>query len=252
MPGVGESALRLPPGKAARGRSAIVLRFVAFEDLGVFHAAITAAGYHVRYHDVGSADVEGVDSIEPDLLIILGGPLGAYEDDRYPFLKTHLALLKDRFAADRPTLGVCLGAQLIARALGARVGPAPAKEIGWAPVILTDSGMNSPLRHLAGSPVLHWHGDNLELPDGCTRLASTEICPNQAFARGQTILGLQFHPEVQSDGFERWLIGHASELAQAGIEPADLRQQAGVHGAAAEQRGLQMISEWLAALTPSS
>src|SRR6201999_289627 len=106
-----------------------------------------------------------VDPVESDLLVVLGGPIGAYEEDRYPFLTAELTLIGARLKAGRPTLGICLGAQLMARALGADVRPGAGKEIGWAPLVLSEAGRAGPLRHLGNEPVLHWHGDIFHLPE---------------------------------------------------------------------------------------
>lgn len=229
---------------------ALVFRHLAFEDLGAFAPVIEGAGYEIRYYDIGVDPFGAVDPLSPDLLVVLGGPIGAYEDDAYPFLTDEIALLSARLAADRPTLGICLGAQLMARALGSSVYPGPAKEIGFAPVMLSEAGRQSCLAELDGHPVLHWHGDTFDLPAGSALLASTAICRNQAYARGPNVLGLQFHPEVGAAGFERWLIGHALELATAGIDVAALRQQHHRLADALEARARACIEIWLAGLTP--
>src|SRR4029079_8371400 len=153
-------------------------------------------GYDIQYIQAGVDRIDTAQLVEPSLLVILGGPIGVYETDAYPFLSDEISAIKARLAADRPMLGVCLGAQLIAAALGARVAPGPAKEICGAPVTLTTSGATSVLAPLAEAPVLHWHGDNCELPEGCTRLAFTDRCPVQAFYRAPHQLGLQFHLET--------------------------------------------------------
>ena len=101
----------------------------------------------------------------------------------------------------------------MARALGSRVYPGPAKEIGWAPIALTAAGKQSVARHFEGTPVLHWHGDTFDLPTGTELLASTTICQNQAFRYGHHGIAFQFHPEGSARHFERWLIGHAAEIA---------------------------------------
>jgi len=131
-----------------------------------------------------------------DLVVVLGGPIGAYEQEDYPFIADEIAILRARVAANRPTLAICLGAQILAQALGARVY-AGTKEIGWAPLKLTEAGQRSVLRDIGrdATPVLHWHGDTFDLPDGADRLASTPECANQAFSLGAT-LAVQFHPEV--------------------------------------------------------
>ena len=229
-------------------KKAIAIRHVGFEDLGSFVPPLRDAGYEIAYLDAGMDDIAHGAGSDPDLLIILGGPIGAYEKVDYPFLKTELDILERRLAADRPTLGICLGAQLMARALGSRVYPGPAKEIGWAPLQLTDAGRAGPLRHLGDHPVLHWHGDTFDLPTGCDRLASTTLCQNQAFARGTSLLGLQFHPELLGVFIERWLIGHAAELAGAGISRTSIRRDTTTFAFGLEERSVSLLRDWLATI----
>ncbi len=232
-------------------RTALAIRHVHFEDLGSFVAPITAAGYQVRYLDAGIDELRPRDIAAADLLVVLGGPVGAYEGDLYPILEEELGVLRCRLAAGAPTLGICLGAQLMARALGAHVAPSSAKEIGWAPVNLTEAGRIGPLRHLDGVQMLHWHGDVFDLPPAAECLASTTLCPNQAFALGRTALGFQFHPEADGHGFERWLIGHAVELASvSGLSVTALRADAQRVGPAAGAAGQRCIAEWLDGLLP--
>ena len=121
-------------------RTVIAIRHVHFEDLGAFDDVLRRHGYAVRYCDACIDDIGGVDPLAPDLTVVLGGPIGAYQELTYPFLGQELALLERRLTAARPTLGICLGAQLMARALGARVYPAPEKELGWGAVQLTEAG----------------------------------------------------------------------------------------------------------------
>ena len=230
-------------------KTAIAIRHVYFEDLGAFDDVLRHCGYAVRYCDLGIDDIGGVDPLATDLIVVLGGPIGVSDEPAYPFLRDELRLLERRLAAARPTLGICLGAQLMARALGARVYPAPEKEIGWGEVQLAAAGRNGPLRHFVGAPVLHWHGDTFDLPEGTELLASTKICPNQAFSFGRHVLACQFHPEISGRGFERWLIGHAVEIAAApATSPAALRRDTEHFAPQAARRGEACLSEWLAAL----
>src|SRR3984957_14489743 len=189
-------------------KTLLALRHIAFEDLGGFEAPLRDAGYAIRYCDMGLESPGG----DFDLLAVLGGPIGAYEDDLYPFLNDELALISSALKAEKPVLGICLGAQLMARALGAKVYPGPAKELGWKKLSLSSDGEKL-LAPLEGLPVLHWHGDTFDLPAGAINLAATDICKQQAFAVGRKALAFQFHPEAQQTGFERWLIGHAGEIA---------------------------------------
>lgn len=227
-------------------RTATAVRHVAFEDLGLLAPVLRAHGYTVRTVDAGIDDVT-----EPittsDLVVVLGGPIGANDADRFPFLADELAALRTRVDADRPTLGICLGAQLLARALDADVAPSGQTEIGYAPLTLTAAGERSPLRHLADTPVLHWHGDRFAIPEGADRLASSARCDNQAFAVGRNLLGLQFHLEVPPEGVERWLIGYTDSLAAAGIEPDELRCDAATAGPGLTCAAHAVTAEWLAA-----
>jgi len=230
-------------------RTAVAIRHVPFETLGTFEPELERAGYALTYADVAHGDLTKLDALAPDLLVVLGGPIGAYETDTYPFLSAELALIETRLRAGLPTLGICLGAQLIAAALDARVAPTGTKEIGFAPLALTAEGAASSLRHLADVPVLHWHGDGFALPIGAVLLATTQVS-NQAFAIGPNVLGLQFHPEADTThDLEAWLIGHACELAGAGIDPRIIRADARRHGAALARAGRTMFAEWLAGLT---
>jgi GMP synthase (glutamine-hydrolysing) len=219
-------------------KTCLALRHLAFEDLGAFAAPLAEAGYSISYRDAG-VEPSG-DLAAADLVVVLGGPIGVYQTDLYPFLAGEIAALRARLAAGRRTVGHCLGAQLLAAALGARVYPGSGAEIGWAPV--TASG---PLRGLSGVPLLHWHGDTYDLPDGAVHLAATDRYAQQAFAVGDHVLACQFHPEVGADGFERWLIGHAAELAHAGIDPRVLRRDAQAFGPAAAAAGRACLEAWL-------
>jgi GMP synthase (glutamine-hydrolysing) len=206
-------------------------------------------GFHIRYCDAGIADLSAIDPLSPDIVVVLGAPIGAYEDALYPFLTDELRILERRLKAGRPLLGICLGAQLMARALGARVYPGAAKEIGWSPLTMTPDGRNSPLKHFQDAPVLHWHGDTFDLPQGAVWLASTPVTRCQAFSFGATALAVQFHPEADGAGFERWLIGHALEIALNKNPTVDaLRRDTATWAPQAAIRGRRMLEDWLVAL----
>jgi len=143
-------------------------------------------------------------------------------------------------------MGICLGAQLLARALGSQVFPGPGKEIGWAPISLTEAGMQCCTRHLDNTRVLHWHGDTFDLPKNAALLASTEICANQAFSVGDRIIAFQFHPEAIVAKKEEWFIGHACEIAGTrGISVDELRKDSIVHGGTLMKRAEKVFVDWL-------
>lgn len=229
-------------------KQALVIRHLMFEDLGTLATALQAKGYETTYLEAGFDDLSAINALESELVIILGGPIGAYDDQDYPFIKDELSLLKQRLDRDLPTLGICLGAQLMARALGAKVYPGNEKEIGWFPITLSDAGNTSALKPLVegGDMVLHWHGDTFDIPEGATHLAASEKYVNQAFSWGKCGLALQFHPEVTQKGLGRWFIGHACEIGQAsGVTVSKLRENTEKYGDSLEVKGEKMWQQWL-------
>ena len=224
---------------------AVALRHVAFEDLGTFEDVLRERGFEVSYLEPGEADPSH--ALDADLAVILGAPVSANDTADYPWLDDEIAFAKARLDADKPTLGICLGAQIMARALGAAVEPAPEQEIGFSLIFLTEAGLKTPLKHFAGDAfVLHWHGENCDLPDGAEWLAFTELCPYQAFRVGQNGLALQFHPEVRAGTIEAWLIGHAHEIDHAvSARPRQLRADADRWGAALEPLAKAFFNDWL-------
>ncbi len=237
------------PGMGSHQR-VLVIQHLAFEDLGLLGPILQDRGFNVEARQAGVDRLDDQGAKSADLLVVLGGPIGVYEEHRYPFLKQELSLIERRLAQDLPTLGICLGAQLMARALGAEVKPGPKKEIGFLPLELctpktNKSSVLAPIETSQDRAVLHWHGDVAGLPEGAECLARTAPCPNQAFTQGKKQLALQFHLEVDFGHFERWLIGHAVEIGQAGLDPAKLRADACRHRETLEMAGRACFNHWL-------
>lgn len=228
-------------------RSVLALRHVPFEDLGSFETLLRNADFSITYVEAPTADLGEIDACAPDLLVVLGGPIGAYEEREYPFLRLELQLLERRLASARATLGICLGSQLLARVLGARVYPGRQKELAWGPLSLTPAGRAGSMAHLAGehTPVLHWHGDTFDLPSGATLLASTPTYEHQAFCWKDRVLGLQFHPEVTARGLEAWYVGHARELAAEGIDIERLRIESEQYAPVLQAYAEVFLHRWL-------
>ena len=234
--------------------TAAVIRHVAFEDLGVLAPVLAARGISVRYFEAGVDDLGAIERDAPDLLVVLGGPIGVYDEPLYPFLGEEIALIERRLRAGAPTLGICLGApahrpgrrraRLSGHAEGDRVLAAHTeRRIGEASCL----GELKP----AAYNVLHWHGDTFDLPAGATRLASTPITQNQAFSLGPNVLALQFHVEAEPQRLERWLIGHTGEIAQSGIDVRALRAEIAQQGPAVAAAGAQAFLRWLDAIAPA-
>ena len=185
----------------------LVFQHVGHEVLGTLDPLFRSFGFRIRYvnfgrHPHASPSLDGYHG-----LVVLGGPMNVDEADRYPHLLTEVALISKAIESGIPVLGICLGGQLIAKALGAEVGRSPEREIGWYDLSPTEHGRADPLLgHLAErEKIFQWHGDSFAIPDGAVHLASSPGCPNQAFRYGDRVYGLQFHLEVDEPMIERWL-----------------------------------------------
>jgi GMP synthase-like glutamine amidotransferase len=152
-----------------------------------------------------------------DWLVVMGGPMGVYDEGEHPWLVTEKAFLLETIAAQKPVVGVCLGAQLIAEVLGGRVFRNLYKEIGWFHIHLTDEGSRSPLCDAVPQQleVFHWHGDTFDLPPGAVHLARSNGCAHQAFLYQGRVLGLQFHLESTPDSVRQIVTAGADELESA-------------------------------------
>lgn len=235
-------------------KKAVVIRHVAFENLGSLAISLRQKNYEIEYIDVVPGSLSNLDPLAPDLLIILGGPIGAYDDQDYSFIADEIRILEQRLSIDLPTIGICLGAQLMARALGARVYSGHEKEIGWAPLQLSSAGKYSALSYLLPDyMVLHWHGDTFDLPQGAVHLASSSKYENQAFAWGEHSLALQFHPEVTARSLESWFIGHAHEINNtSGISVEKLRKDTANYIRRLEVQSTKLWQAWLVKLEKKS
>jgi GMP synthase (glutamine-hydrolysing) len=231
-------------------RLALAIRHVHFEDCGTLADVLRERGFEVRYIEPWRENLREVDVTAPELVVGLGGPVGVYENDRYPWITDELHLLERRLAARRPTLGICLGAQMLARVLGAKVF-AGRKELGWTALQLTPAGQTSVIAPLDGAhtSMLHWHGDTFELPSGATLLGCTEEVVNQVFSWERFVLAFQCHPEVRHEDIESWLVGHACEIAAtSGVSAERLRDDTHRLGPTLAGRAKQAFTGWLASV----
>lgn len=185
----------------------MVFQHVAHEPLGTLDPMLKRAGFRIRYVNFGrdTAQVPSLDGYGG--LIVLGGPMGVYEADRYPHLRTEQKAIESALERGLPVLGICLGAQLLAATLGANVRRAPTPEFGWCTVRLTEEGTRDPLfaGWQATERIFQLHQDTFDIPSGATHLADSEMFAGQAFRYGTNAYGLQFHLEVDEPMIERWL-----------------------------------------------
>jgi GMP synthase - Glutamine amidotransferase domain len=189
---------------------------VPFEGLGCIEEWITKNGHTTTFTRFYEAyQLPNIDEI--DWLIVMGGPMGIYDDQLYPWLNEEKSFISSAIEAGKTVIGICLGSQLIADVLRAKVYPNNQKEIGWFNLELTEDGRKETL--LTGFEdnfhVFHWHGDTFDLPEGSKRLFQSEITANQAFLYKQKVLGLQFHFEVTLNSLQDMIKHGASELIES-------------------------------------
>lgn len=213
----------------------LVIEHVPHERLGSFEAPLRRSGCDLAPLRAYDPEAEWPMASAFDGLVVMGGPQSVTEQARYPYLKKELALLREALAAETPILGVCLGAQLLANALGAPVGKAPQKEIGWYPLMREPGADGDPLFAAFGQTetVFQWHGDTFALPKGAVRLASSPLCSEQGFRYGRSAYGLQFHVEVTEAMIRAWMQTPANRVELAAlrgvIDPEAIRRQSRSH-----------------------
>lgn len=230
----------------------LVFQHVPHEPLGTLDPLLKEAGFRIRYVNFGRDP-----GLRPALaryaaLIVLGGPMNADQIDSYPNLATEVAIIREALAKDMSVLGICLGAQLLAKALGGSVTRNPVPEIGWFDVELTDAGRQDPvLSTFAGrQTVFQWHEDGISLPEtAAVHLASSPASPVQAFRSGQHAYGFQFHLEVDRALIDRWLTVPGNQpmlAAECGrVDPGEIRSQTASRVEALESLSRRTFSRWI-------
>ena len=207
----------------------LVFQHVAHEILGTLDPLLRDSGFRIRYVNFGRSNYKIPEPKNYDGLIVLGGPMNVDQTDEYPYLIPELEAIKKIIGLDIPVLGICLGSQLVAKALGSKVKKNKEKEIGWYKVEPTKDGKDDPLisNFNVEEKIFQWHGDTFELPKGAVHLAKSPLCRNQAFKYGNNIYGFQFHLEVDEPMINRWLVtpGNVEELEElkGKIDPDKIR-----------------------------
>lgn len=229
----------------------LVFQHVPYEPLGTLDPLLKEAGFRIRYVNFGRDA-----TMRPSLdgyaaLIVLGGPMNCDQIEHHPNLAIEADILREAIARDMSILGICLGAQLLAKALGGRVAPNETREIGWYDVELTEAGSSDPVLSTFATrqQVFQWHEDGIELPEGVVHLASSPASQVQAFRHGEHAYGLQFHLEVDQPLVERWLTVPANQPVLAAehgrIEPDVIRAQTRTSIADLEALSRATFSRWI-------
>jgi len=229
----------------------LVLQHVAHELLGTLNPMLKKAGFRIRYvnfarHPDAQPSLDGYDG-----LVILGGPMSVNDTDRLPHLMTEMHLIEQAMRRNLPVLGICLGAQLIAKTLGAAVYPSREKEIGWYDVSPTDHAQSDPLLTVLqkSEKIFQWHGETFDIPKTSSHLAFSSVCANQAFRYGSTVYGFQFHLEVDEPMIHRWLrvAVNRDEITALGgfINPDRIHSETPTHIARLNQLSHQVFGEFI-------
>ncbi len=229
----------------------LVFQHVPYEPLGTLDALLRESGFRIRYVNFGRQPDARPALDRYEALIVLGGPMNADQIDRYPNLRTEVKILEEAAERDMSILGICLGAQLLSKALGGSVSPNPRPEIGWYDVDVTDAGLSDPVLGAFGPrrEVFQWHQDGIALPPSAVCLASSAVSPVQAFRYGEHAYGFQFHLEASRSLIERWLTvpDHQAILADrnAGIDAAAIRARTKAAIGPLEALGRETFGRWI-------
>lgn len=222
------------------------------ETLGLIKTCLDKRGKGVAEHHLYEGSRVPPFTHEFEALIVMGGPMNVNETHRYSFLDTEVELIKQATLAGRPVLGICLGAQLIAKALGARVFPNSVREVGWHPIELLPAAHSDRLFSEVPQTlnVLHWHGDTFDLPPGAVHLARSNRCVHQAFRWGPLTWGLQFHLEVNPQMIDAWVQDEeaVSYICGAGEDPQAIIEKTSIMFSTLKPMAEQIFSSFLDAL----
>ena len=234
----------------------LVFQHVPYEPLGTLDPLLKAAGFRIRYVNFGRMPGQRPALDRYAALIVLGGAMNADQIDTYPNLQTEVEIIREAVDRGMSVLGICLGAQLLAKALGGRVARNPTREIGWHDVDVTAAGLRDPVLS-AFAPrqeVFQWHEDGITLPPGVECLASSPASPVQAFRHGEHAYGFQFHLEANRPLIERWLTvpAHQASLREEGgkVEPAEILRRADTSMASLEALSRETFSRWIDRFEP--
>ncbi len=224
---------------------ALAVQHVQEEPPGAISEALEAAGLEVATVRVFAGQPVPASADGLAALVVMGGPMGVYEADRYPHLRDEMRLIESALRLDVPVLGVCLGSQLLAATLGAKVAPAGFQEIGWFPVTLEETARGDAL--FGACPpsfrALHWHGDAFDLPTGAVHLARSEKTRVQAFRHGRAY-GLLFHAEVDAPQLAGMARAFEDELVRAGTTASAIAEGARRHGGELRSIGLGIFERF--------
>jgi GMP synthase (glutamine-hydrolysing) len=222
------------------------LQHVATEPMGLIGEALAARGIAAQYVRAYAGEPVPKEIGDAAALVVMGGPMGVYEQAEYPFLSDEIRLIESALTSEKPVLGVCLGSQLLAAALGAMVRKGEKKEIGWRAVTLNRAATHDGLWQAVASPFMayHWHGDVFDLPRGAEPLASSAQTVYQAYRYGRNVYGFLFHMEATPQIITDMVEAFADELCEENIDAREILAGVGDHLPGLARIGGTVFGRW--------
>jgi GMP synthase (glutamine-hydrolysing) len=234
---------------------ALIVYHVQKQDLGSIKEVLEARGFTLEYLEAQADELPNIAADAHDLTVILGGPMGVYEADQHPYLLNEIDYIQRRMKLDKPLLGICLGAQLIAKSLGSNVFKGTqGREVGWCDIHLNEAGIKSPMRHFASAQtkIVQAHQDTFDLPSCATLLASSDMYDIQAYNVGKNIMATQFHPEADKEILDYWLENKQEFFETGDHSPERMQKQAASYLPKLKNQTAFFINEWLDDVLPIS
>ncbi len=227
-------------------KNIIVLQHIDCETPGILEEILKARGFSLSVIHSNRNQPVPLKMGEAAGLVVMGGPMGVYEEEQYPFIRHEIRLIQDAIKNQKPVLGICLGSQLLAASLGARVYKGKKKEIGWLPVRLIGEGQKDPLwkGHSETFVPLHWHGDIFDLPQDAVPLASSELTRHQAFRYGKNTYGFLFHLEVTEPMVREWVKKFSGELREEKMEGQQILKKSAEYLPWLQDSARTVFSRW--------
>lgn len=225
---------------------AVIFQHMVSAGPGSFTRILKECGYEVEVVRTSYTDISAFDALAPDLLIVMGGAVGVYQCDNYPFLHDEMRIIRTRVEAGKPYLGICLGAQLLAQAMGGHVYKGTkGGEIGWQNIVLNEAAKDSPVRAFDGVKVMQWHNDTFDLPQNATLLAHSDKY-NQVFSCGVHALGFQCHIEMTPEGLADWMVQDVGTFEKHPGLLETFRRETPLYNPLMTKATEHFMKEWLA------
>ncbi|MDH5723379.1 MAG: hypothetical protein OEY94_08680 [Alphaproteobacteria bacterium] len=230
-------------------KSALILRQLSPFRIGSFERTLLSKNFDLRYIDTYKEDLSAIDPLQHDVVITLGCTLGVNDSNKFPFINDIIRFLEKRITKDKPTLGICFGAQIMAKILGANVYKGQnGFEKGWSPLIITEEGKKSAIKHFNPeiTSMFHSHNDTFDLPKNATLLASSKKYPHQAYKYGENIIAMQCHPEVTLNMIEEWLIMFVDQIsADLDLDINIIREETKKNISSLQTQSIKFLEDWL-------